>query len=143
MAALRSRRFLRCFYCGKRSNFQYQSQELFHCSSCDATNFLDKVRGRVALHPFAPTPLRPYASTFLRSYAPTLLLCARHVNKEYRMARLQTPLRQRKVSIAAMFDMLLPDCLCPLDHPPPWARSPTMYPKIPYFAQIACGTNRC
>lgn len=42
MGALRSRRFLRCFYCGKRSNFQYQSQELFHCPSCDATNWLDE-----------------------------------------------------------------------------------------------------
>ncbi|KAI2622844.1 hypothetical protein GGS21DRAFT_344726 [Xylaria nigripes] len=41
MAALRSRRYLRCFYCGRRSNIQFEAQKSFHCSICDATNWLD------------------------------------------------------------------------------------------------------
>ncbi|KAI1750170.1 hypothetical protein F4782DRAFT_510194 [Xylaria castorea] len=41
MVALRSRRFLRCFYCGKRSNIQFNAQKSFDCPNCDATNWLD------------------------------------------------------------------------------------------------------
>ncbi|KAI8949293.1 hypothetical protein F4801DRAFT_553578 [Xylaria longipes] len=41
MVALRSRRFLRCFYCGKRSNIQFAAQKSFDCPNCDATNWLD------------------------------------------------------------------------------------------------------
>ncbi|KAI0116435.1 hypothetical protein GGR51DRAFT_317500 [Nemania sp. FL0031] len=42
MVALRSRRFLRCFYCGQRSNIQFEAQKSFACSNCDATNWLDQ-----------------------------------------------------------------------------------------------------
>ncbi|KAJ8130625.1 hypothetical protein O1611_g3003 [Lasiodiplodia mahajangana] len=42
MVALRSRRFLRCFYCGQRSNIQFEAQKSFVCSNCDATNWLDQ-----------------------------------------------------------------------------------------------------
>ncbi|KAI0205701.1 hypothetical protein F4808DRAFT_409961 [Astrocystis sublimbata] len=41
MVALRSRRFLRCFYCGKKSNIQFDAQKSFDCPNCDATNWLD------------------------------------------------------------------------------------------------------
>ncbi|KAI0407810.1 hypothetical protein F4802DRAFT_551339 [Xylaria palmicola] len=41
MVTLRSRRFLRCFYCGKKSNIQFDAQRSFDCASCDATNWLD------------------------------------------------------------------------------------------------------
>ncbi|KAI1433450.1 hypothetical protein GGR50DRAFT_668632 [Xylaria sp. CBS 124048] len=41
MPALRSRKYLRCFYCGRRSNIQYEGQSSFDCSVCDATNWLD------------------------------------------------------------------------------------------------------
>ncbi|KAI0467880.1 hypothetical protein F4859DRAFT_492948 [Xylaria cf. heliscus] len=41
MVALRSRRFLRCFYCGRKSNIQFNTQKSFDCSNCDATNWLD------------------------------------------------------------------------------------------------------
>ncbi|CAJ2511248.1 Uu.00g068730.m01.CDS01 [Anthostomella pinea] len=42
MASLRSRKFLRCFYCGRRSNLRFEGQKSFDCSSCDATNWLDE-----------------------------------------------------------------------------------------------------
>ncbi|KAI1084017.1 Ima1 N-terminal domain-containing protein [Whalleya microplaca] len=42
MAALRSRRNLSCFYCGRRSKLRYEGQESFVCSICDATNWLDE-----------------------------------------------------------------------------------------------------
>ncbi|KAI0442871.1 hypothetical protein F4803DRAFT_346390 [Xylaria telfairii] len=41
MVTLRSRRGLRCFYCGKRSNIQFEGQKSFDCPNCDATNWLD------------------------------------------------------------------------------------------------------
>ncbi|KAI1820911.1 hypothetical protein F4861DRAFT_521065 [Xylaria intraflava] len=42
MAALRPRRYLRCFYCGRKSNIQFDAQKSFRCSICDATNWLDR-----------------------------------------------------------------------------------------------------
>ncbi|KAI1179840.1 hypothetical protein F4777DRAFT_532170 [Nemania sp. FL0916] len=42
MGALRSRRFLRCFYCGQKSTIQFTGQKSFDCSSCDAPNWLDQ-----------------------------------------------------------------------------------------------------
>ncbi|KAI0873667.1 hypothetical protein GGS24DRAFT_462542 [Hypoxylon argillaceum] len=42
MATLRPRRFLRCFYCGQRSNLQFKAQKSFDCPKCDATNWLDR-----------------------------------------------------------------------------------------------------
>ncbi|KAI8625448.1 hypothetical protein F5Y19DRAFT_479553 [Xylariaceae sp. FL1651] len=42
MRTLRSRTFLRCFYCGRKSNVWFEGQKSFDCSSCDATNWLDQ-----------------------------------------------------------------------------------------------------
>ncbi|KAI3338498.1 hypothetical protein F4824DRAFT_459447 [Ustulina deusta] len=42
MRTLRSRRFLRCFYCGQRSKIRFEAQKSFDCSNCDATNWLDQ-----------------------------------------------------------------------------------------------------
>ncbi|KAI1117620.1 hypothetical protein F5Y14DRAFT_403312 [Nemania sp. NC0429] len=42
MGTRRSGKFLRCFYCGKRSNVQFEAQKSFDCSNCDATNWLDQ-----------------------------------------------------------------------------------------------------
>ncbi|KAI0541415.1 hypothetical protein GGR58DRAFT_18922 [Xylaria digitata] len=42
MGTLRSRRFLRCFYCGQKSNVRFEAQKSFDCSNCDATNWLDR-----------------------------------------------------------------------------------------------------
>ncbi|KAJ2980953.1 hypothetical protein NUW58_g6805 [Xylaria curta] len=42
MVTLRSRRFLQCFYCGQRSSIRFDAQKSFHCSNCDATNWLDQ-----------------------------------------------------------------------------------------------------
>ncbi|KAI5864333.1 Ima1 N-terminal domain-containing protein [Durotheca rogersii] len=42
MATLRSRRYLSCFYCGRRSKLRFEGQGSFDCSHCDATNWLDK-----------------------------------------------------------------------------------------------------
>ncbi|KAI1122805.1 hypothetical protein F5Y10DRAFT_67711 [Nemania abortiva] len=53
MVALRSRRFLRCFYCGQRSNIQFEAQESFVCPKCDATNWLDR-NGEITDPPAAP-----------------------------------------------------------------------------------------
>ncbi|KAI0161265.1 hypothetical protein GGR57DRAFT_454145 [Xylariaceae sp. FL1272] len=41
MGTLRSRAFLRCFYCGKKSNIRFDGQKSFDCAQCDATNWLD------------------------------------------------------------------------------------------------------
>ncbi|KAI0455079.1 hypothetical protein F5B21DRAFT_213059 [Xylaria acuta] len=83
MVALRSRRFLRCFYCGKRSNTQFDAQKSFDCPNCDATNWLDS-NGEItdppaaadgfershlqyatprASGPRSPSPLAPAADT--------------------------------------------------------------------------------
>ncbi|KAI1780392.1 Ima1 N-terminal domain-containing protein [Hypoxylon cercidicola] len=42
MAALRSRKYLSCFYCGRRSKLRFEGQKSFDCSNCDATNWLDE-----------------------------------------------------------------------------------------------------
>ncbi|KAI1417983.1 Ima1 N-terminal domain-containing protein [Hypoxylon sp. FL1857] len=42
MATLRSRKYLRCFYCGRRSQLRFEGQKSFDCSNCDATNWLDE-----------------------------------------------------------------------------------------------------
>ncbi|KAI1269346.1 hypothetical protein F5Y18DRAFT_369552 [Xylariaceae sp. FL1019] len=41
MGTLRSRAFLRCFYCGKKSNTRFDGQKSFDCAQCEATNWLD------------------------------------------------------------------------------------------------------
>ncbi|KAK5632591.1 hypothetical protein RRF57_008305 [Xylaria bambusicola] len=51
MGTLRSRAFLRCFYCGRRSNIRFEFQKSFHCSNCDATNWLDQVKQPPTLFP--------------------------------------------------------------------------------------------
>lgn len=44
MARLRRARYLSCFYCGRRTSIVFDgSVHQFTCSSCDATNYLDKV----------------------------------------------------------------------------------------------------
>ncbi|KAI0843363.1 Ima1 N-terminal domain-containing protein [Hypoxylon sp. FL0890] len=42
MATLRSRKYLSCFYCGRRSKLRFEGQKSFDCSNCDATNWLDE-----------------------------------------------------------------------------------------------------
>ncbi|KAI2632304.1 Ima1 N-terminal domain-containing protein, partial [Hypoxylon sp. NC1633] len=42
MATLRSRKYLSCFYCGRRSKLRFEGQQSFVCSNCDATNWLDE-----------------------------------------------------------------------------------------------------
>ncbi|KAI0970865.1 hypothetical protein F4678DRAFT_434922 [Xylaria arbuscula] len=42
MGTLRSRRLLRCFYCGQRSSVRFDGQTSFDCANCDATNWLDQ-----------------------------------------------------------------------------------------------------
>ncbi|KAI8957913.1 Ima1 N-terminal domain-containing protein [Daldinia sp. FL1419] len=42
MATLRSRKFLSCFYCGKKSQRRFEGQKSFLCLYCDATNWLDE-----------------------------------------------------------------------------------------------------
>ncbi|EMR61419.1 putative integral inner nuclear membrane protein ima1 protein [Eutypa lata UCREL1] len=79
MAPLRSRKRLACFYCGKRSNLQFEGQKSFDCRYCDATNWLDE-HGNITDVPSSnlerePAPVQyaiPRAST--RSPSPTLLL---------------------------------------------------------------------
>ncbi|KAI0395005.1 hypothetical protein F5Y17DRAFT_425619 [Xylariaceae sp. FL0594] len=39
---LKSTSYLRCFYCGQRSDVKFNGQKSFDCSKCDATNWLDK-----------------------------------------------------------------------------------------------------
>lgn len=41
---LRSRRkYLSCFYCGRRSDVQFTGQASFDCKKCESTNWLDEV----------------------------------------------------------------------------------------------------
>ncbi|KAK7948592.1 uncharacterized protein PG986_009478 [Apiospora aurea] len=42
MPTLRSRKFLSCFYCGKRTNLRFDGRQSFLCSHCEATNWLDE-----------------------------------------------------------------------------------------------------
>ncbi|KAI0014626.1 Ima1 N-terminal domain-containing protein [Xylariomycetidae sp. FL0641] len=42
MGTLRPRGFMRCFYCGKKSNIRFDGQRSFDCLTCDATNWLDE-----------------------------------------------------------------------------------------------------
>ncbi|KAI1766451.1 Ima1 N-terminal domain-containing protein [Hypoxylon sp. FL1150] len=56
MAALRSRKYLGCFYCGKRSKLRFEGQKSFDCSSCDATNWLDE-HGDITDPPAAAEPV--------------------------------------------------------------------------------------
>ncbi|KAI1139577.1 Ima1 N-terminal domain-containing protein [Hypoxylon sp. FL0543] len=42
MPTLRSRKYLRCFYCGRSSKLRFEGQKSFNCSSCDAANWLDE-----------------------------------------------------------------------------------------------------
>ncbi|KAI1343838.1 Ima1 N-terminal domain-containing protein [Xylariaceae sp. FL0016] len=42
MGTLRSRKLLRCFYCGRKSSLRFDGQKSFECSDCDATNWLDE-----------------------------------------------------------------------------------------------------
>ncbi|KAH7021238.1 Ima1 N-terminal domain-containing protein [Microdochium trichocladiopsis] len=42
MPSLRARRRLVCFYCGRRSSLYFEGQPKFNCTSCEATNWLDK-----------------------------------------------------------------------------------------------------
>ncbi|KAI1159515.1 hypothetical protein F5B18DRAFT_636514 [Nemania serpens] len=58
MGTLRSRKFLRCFYCGKRSNIQFEAQKSFDCSNCDATNWLDQ-NGEITDPPAAADNPKP------------------------------------------------------------------------------------
>ncbi|KAI1810023.1 hypothetical protein GGS20DRAFT_589990 [Poronia punctata] len=39
---LRSKKYLRCFYCGQRSTVRFEGQKSFECANCDATNWLDQ-----------------------------------------------------------------------------------------------------
>ncbi|OTB03514.1 hypothetical protein M426DRAFT_321669 [Hypoxylon sp. CI-4A] len=56
MATLRSRKFLSCFYCGKRSKLRFEGQKSFDCANCDATNWLDE-RGDITDPPAATAPV--------------------------------------------------------------------------------------
>ncbi|XXG97798.1 hypothetical protein Hte_004111 [Hypoxylon texense] len=42
MAALRSKKYLSCFYCGKSSKLRFEGHKSFDCPNCDATNWLDE-----------------------------------------------------------------------------------------------------
>ncbi|KAI1461218.1 Ima1 N-terminal domain-containing protein [Annulohypoxylon moriforme] len=54
MATLRSRRYLSCFYCGKRSKLRFEGQKSFDCTNCDATNWLDEL-GEITDPPSSPS----------------------------------------------------------------------------------------
>ncbi|KAI1294404.1 hypothetical protein F5Y03DRAFT_317360 [Xylaria venustula] len=73
MGTLRSRRFLRCFYCGQRSSIRFDGQTSFDCANCDATNWLDQ-HGEITDPPVATDSLNrgnvQYA--FPRSPVPSL-----------------------------------------------------------------------
>ncbi|KAL7624268.1 hypothetical protein AAE478_005828 [Parahypoxylon ruwenzoriense] len=56
MATLRSRRYLCCFYCGRRSKLQFEGQKSFVCTSCDATNWLDQ-NGDITDPPSTTSPI--------------------------------------------------------------------------------------
>ncbi|KAH9898770.1 Ima1 N-terminal domain-containing protein [Xylariomycetidae sp. FL2044] len=42
MANPRSRKHLRCFYCGGKSDLRFEGQKSFLCTRCEATNWLDQ-----------------------------------------------------------------------------------------------------
>ncbi|KAL0941568.1 uncharacterized protein CTRU02_204331 [Colletotrichum truncatum] len=72
MAHLRGRRFLTCFYCGKRSSTRYDGLiREFLCLHCDATNYLDE-RGEITDPPVAKTTSEPAPKTYAipRSQSP-------------------------------------------------------------------------
>ncbi|KAI2473501.1 Ima1 N-terminal domain-containing protein [Annulohypoxylon bovei var. microspora] len=56
MATLRSRRYLSCFYCGRRSKLRFEGQKSFDCSNCEATNWLDEY-GDITDPPSAPSTI--------------------------------------------------------------------------------------
>ncbi|KAI0846582.1 Ima1 N-terminal domain-containing protein [Daldinia vernicosa] len=58
MATLRSRKFLSCFYCGRRSRLRFEGQKSFLCLNCDATNWLDEY-GSITDPPTSPPVERP------------------------------------------------------------------------------------
>ncbi|KAI0432330.1 hypothetical protein F5Y09DRAFT_302253 [Xylaria sp. FL1042] len=53
MGTFRSRRFLRCFYCGQRSSIRFEAQKSFDCAKCEATNWLDQ-NGEITDPPAMP-----------------------------------------------------------------------------------------
>ncbi|KAI1741007.1 hypothetical protein F4680DRAFT_77773 [Xylaria scruposa] len=69
MVALRSRRFLRCFYCGKKSNIEFNAQTSFDCLNCDATNWLDS-NGEITDPPAAAGGLDRSHLQYARSPSP-------------------------------------------------------------------------
>ncbi|TDZ17410.1 Integral inner nuclear membrane protein ima1 [Colletotrichum orbiculare MAFF 240422] len=72
MANLRSRRFLNCFYCGKRSSIKYDGFiREFLCLHCDATNYLDE-HGGITDPPVAKTTSTTAPTTYAipRSQSP-------------------------------------------------------------------------
>ncbi|KAI0884622.1 Ima1 N-terminal domain-containing protein [Annulohypoxylon maeteangense] len=54
MSTLRSRKYLSCFYCGRRSKFRFEGQKSFDCTNCDATNWLDDY-GEITDPPSSPS----------------------------------------------------------------------------------------
>ncbi|KAI1279819.1 hypothetical protein F5Y07DRAFT_357879 [Xylaria sp. FL0933] len=58
MGTLRSKRFLRCFYCGQRSGIRFDAQKSFRCANCEATNWLDQ-NGEITDPPAAPESPKP------------------------------------------------------------------------------------
>ncbi|KAI0381586.1 Ima1 N-terminal domain-containing protein [Hypomontagnella monticulosa] len=56
MATLRSKKYLSCFYCGRRSKFRFEGQQSFVCTNCDATNWLDE-HGDITDPPTATSPV--------------------------------------------------------------------------------------
>ncbi|KAI1106819.1 Ima1 N-terminal domain-containing protein [Jackrogersella minutella] len=77
MATLRSRKYLSCFYCGRKSKLRFEGQKSFLCSNCDATNWLDEL-GDITDPPSATSSIErshvryatPRASTVPRSPSP-------------------------------------------------------------------------
>ncbi|KAI2778831.1 Ima1 N-terminal domain-containing protein [Daldinia loculata] len=58
MVTLRSRKFLSCFYCGRRSRLRFEGQKSFLCLNCDATNWLDEY-GSITDPPTSSSVERP------------------------------------------------------------------------------------
>ncbi|KAI1449613.1 Ima1 N-terminal domain-containing protein [Annulohypoxylon stygium] len=54
MTTLRSRKYLSCFYCGRRSKLRFEGQKSFDCTNCDATNWLDEY-GEITDPPSTPS----------------------------------------------------------------------------------------
>ncbi|KAK6824821.1 Integral inner nuclear membrane protein ima1 [Apiospora arundinis] len=73
MPSLRSRKFLSCFYCGKRTNLRFDGRQSFDCSHCEATNWLDE-NGDITDPPTstpldaAPAPAPQYAVSFSSTF---------------------------------------------------------------------------